>query len=200
MNKGVTAAVQDCSWKDSGVGFYRNTPDREDFDTVAVSLGKPAAPPAPPQAANAGKPTSCAGYRLPPGSDCSKTPNPNPPPAAPVNCPAGSVSATVPAGQQCQAVPPPKDEDTLTFHKEGLQINAVIVNESTLAGQCHYDAVNSNGIIPERTDDFPIGAKQTVTRTYPAPPLAEFHATVTCTGDFNGTTDEFGNTAADVTG
>lgn len=126
---------------------------------------------------------------------------PNPPAAAPVNCPAGSVSATVPAGQQCQAAPPPTNAVTFNFQKNGLQINAIIVNKSTVAGQCHYHAVNTNGIIPDRTDDFPIGATATVTRTYPAPPpLAKFHATVTCTGDFNGKSDEFGNTSADVTG
>ena len=89
----------------------------------------------------------------------------------------------------------------MNFQKEGFQINAIVVNNSTVAGQCQYDAVNTNGIIPERTDNFPIGAKATVTRTYPAPPpLAHFHAVVTCTGDFNGTSDEFGNTSADVTG
>jgi hypothetical protein len=96
---------------------------------------------------------------------------------------------------------PPTNAVTLNFQKNGFQINAVIVNNSAVAGQCQYDAVNTNGIIPERKDSFPIGANATVTRTYPAPPpLAEFHATVTCTGDFNGTSDEFGNTSADVTG
>jgi hypothetical protein len=105
-----------------------------------------------------------------------------------------------PAGGQGPAAPP-TNAVTLTFQKAGFEINAIIVNNSTLAGQCQYDAVNTNGIIPERIDNFPIGPKATVTRTYPAPPpLAQFHATVTCTGDFNGTTDEFGNTSADVTG
>lgn len=154
-----------------------------------------AAPPAP--ANNAAPPVNCpAGSvtaTVPAGQQCQAAP--------PVSCPAGSESPTVPAGQQCQAAPPPKDAVTLTFQKEGLQIQAIIVNNSTVAGQCQYQAVNTNGIIPERTDNFPIGAKATVTRTYPAPPpLAQFHATVTCTGDFNGTTDEFGNTSADVTG
>jgi hypothetical protein len=136
------------------------------------------------------------------GQPSAGLPAQGPAPAAPpVNCPAGSVSGTVPAGQQCQALPPPTNAVTFTFQKKGLQIQAIIVNKSTVAGQCHYDARNTNGIIPETTDDFPIGAKATVIRTFTAPPpLAKFHATVTCTGDFNGKSDEFGNTSADVTG
>jgi len=144
-------------------------------------------PPAAPAAANNSapaadqKPVLCtggpdAGQTLPPGSSC---------PAAPVAAPA----------------PPPTNAVTLNFQKDGFQINAIITNNSAVSGQCQYDAVNTNGIIPERTDSFPIGANATVTRTYPAPPpLAQFHATVTCTGDFNGTSDEFGNASADVIG
>ena len=138
-------------------------------------------------------PAGSVALAVPAGQQCQA--------GAPVNCPAGSVSATVPAGQQCQAAPPPTNAVTLNFQKDGLQINAIIVNNSTVSGQCRYDAVNTNGIIPERVDTFPIGAKATVTRPYPAPPpLAAFHATVKCTGDFNGKSDEFGDTSADVTG
>jgi hypothetical protein len=186
---GLTISVQGCrknfgpvsddcgAWSD-----YKYTPP-------AAANAPPAAPNAPP--ANGQKPVRCtggpnSGQILPAGSSC---------------CPAGSVSATVPAGQQCQAAPPPTNTVTFNFQKNGLQINAIIVNKSTVAGTCHYHAVNTNGIIPDRTDDFPIGANATVTRTYPAPPpLAKFHATVTCTGDFNGKSDQFGNTSADVTG
>jgi hypothetical protein len=39
-----TTAIDDCSWKDFGVGFYRLS----DLDYVSVVLGKPAPAPAPP--------------------------------------------------------------------------------------------------------------------------------------------------------
>jgi hypothetical protein len=42
------AAIDDCSYKDFGVGFYRVN----DFDYVSAVLGKPDAPPAPPPPAN----------------------------------------------------------------------------------------------------------------------------------------------------
>jgi hypothetical protein len=179
------ASADDCgAWSD-----YKYTPP-----APAAANAPPAPPNAPPPVA---PPVNCpAGSvsgTVPAGQHCQA--------GAPVNCPAGSVSATVPAGQQCQALPPPTNAVTFNFQKNGLQINAIVVNKSTVAGKCHYDAVNTNGIIPERTDDFPIGANATVTRTFPAPPpLAKFHATVTCTGDFNGKSDQFGNTSADVTG
>jgi hypothetical protein len=149
--------------------------------TPPAQASAPANNSAPP--ANNPKPVFCtggpdAGQTLPPGSSC---------PAAPAAAPAPPT--------------PPTNAVTLHFQKNGFQINAIIVNNSDVAGQCQYDAVNTNGIIPERTDSFPIGAHATVTRPYPAPPpLAQFHATVTCSGDFNGTSDEFGNTSADVTG
>jgi hypothetical protein len=152
-----------------------------------------AAAKAPPNAPPISCPAGSLAASVPAGQQCQA--------GAPVNCPAGSVAPTVPAGQQCQAAPPPTNAVTLNFQKNGFQINAIIVNKSAVAGNCHYDAVNTNGIIPEKTDDFPIGANGTVTRTYPAPPpLAKFHATVTCAGNFNGTSDQFGNTSADVTG
>ncbi len=182
------ASSDDCgAWSD-----YTYTPP-------APAAAAPNAPqakaqnPAPPNNAPVNCPAGSVTPTVPAGQQCAAAP--------PVNCPAGSVSATVPAGQQCKAAPPPTNAVTFTFQKNGVQINAIIVNKSTVAGQCHYHAVNTNGIIPDRTDDFPIGAKATVTRTYPGPPpLAKFHATVTCTGDFNGTSDQFGNTSADVTG
>jgi hypothetical protein len=154
-----------------------------------------AAPNVPPANAPVVCPAGSVTPTVPAGQQCAAAPKPD------VQCPAGSVSATVPAGQQCQALPPPTNAVTFTFQKNGPKISAIIVNNSTVAGQCHYDAVNTNGIIPETTDDFPIGAKATVTRTFTAPPpFAKFHATVTCTGDFNGKSDQFGNTSADVTG
>ncbi len=77
--------------------------------------------PAPAPAPDANRPVHCtAGYTLPPGSDCSKTPNPNPP-AAP---------------------PPPHDAISVSFGNfspvTGLPVT--VTNSSAVSGSCSYDS------------------------------------------------------------
>lgn len=142
----------------------------------------PAAPPPAPAPAPAALPVHCTvgGYTLPPGSDCSKTPNPNPPP----------VEA------------PPTNAISISFQRQGLfQVVATITNSSKMSGQCDYDAEDVNGLLPGRTDNFPIGANASVNRTYPAPPpLSTYNATVKCHGDFNGQDVQFGSASQQVSG
>jgi hypothetical protein len=170
---GVSAAVTDCSWKDFGVGYFRDTANHEEFDRVAVSLGKPAASPAPPAPAApnpASLPVHCSigGYTLPPGSDCSKTPNPAPPPA-----PQPVVNAI-----------------TASFGKPGLtSIQLIVTNSSALTGACHYDAEaqSLNPFVPSQTlRDFPVAPHTTTAKPHVetfdgAPTLTNYQVTITCT-------------------
>jgi hypothetical protein len=103
---------------------------------------QPAAPaPAPAPAPNANFPVHCsAGYTLPPGSDCSKTPNPNPP--APV-----AVTNAIKA----------KFDDPPGLHKVVLRVE----NSSNLTAACHYDAkANTNNPLVKKdtTRDFTVPA------------------------------------------
>jgi len=167
-------AINDCSYKDFGVGFVRT--DGE--DQVAIVLGKPAAPAAPvpqpqPQPANTNLPVSCAGgggYKLPPGSDCSKTPNPSPPPA--------------PAPQ------PVVNAITASFAKPGLtSIQLKVTNSSALTAACHYDAEaqTNNPLVPSQTlRDFQVEPHTTAANPHletfdGAPTLTNYQVTITCT-------------------
>lgn len=94
--------------------------------------------------------------------------------------------------QQAQA---PTDAVTLTFNPANLNVNGVFVNSSTVAGQCHYQA-DPVGLTVGlgKTDDFALGSKATVTRSYPAPlPGSTYHVVVSCRGSFNGQQVEFGH-------
>jgi hypothetical protein len=89
----------------------------------------------------------------------------------------------------------------MSFQRKGLSVVATFTNSSKVSGQCHYDAQDANGLLPGKTDDFPIGANATVTRTYPAPPpLSTYNASVTCHGNFNGQDVQFGNASQSVSG
>jgi hypothetical protein len=171
-------SFKDCGYKDFGVGFKRF--DNTENDFVVIVLGKPDAPDAvqPPQPVDPPKPVEAA---------------------KPIPCPDGSE---VPAGQTCPAEPAPTDAVTMNLNRSGLtNVTATFANSSKVSGICHYDAEDVNGILPGKTDDFSIGAKATVTRTYPAPPiLSTYHAVVSCTGNFNGQNIEFGHAEQDVSG
>jgi hypothetical protein len=92
-------------------------------------------------------------------------------------------------------------EVLMSFQRRGLSVVATFQNTSAASGQCHYDAQDVSGILPGKTDDFPLGANATVTRTYPAPPpLSTYHATVTCNGTFAGIPIQYGNASQDVSG
>lgn len=158
-------------------GFYQigATGPEVPFQTAEAMVCQPGSEPAP-----EAKPTHCTGLgTAPPGKTCQDL-----------------------AAEQQQAKPAPTDAVTMTLNRSGLtNETATFSNSSDVSGQCHYDAQDVNGILPGKTDDFPIGANKTVTRTYPAPPpLTTYHAVVSCTGDFNGQNIEFGHAEQDVSG
>lgn len=176
----TVSSVNDCSWKDFGVGFYR-PPGTED-DYTSVALGKPDAPaPAAPAApANSNLPVSCAGYTLPPGSDCSKTPNPNPPAAPP---------------------PPVTDAIGASFGSPGLTSLALrVTNSSALTAACHYDAEAStiDPLVPKQTlRDFQVAphttsAKPHVETFNGAPTFTNYSVTITCTDASGKQTEPIG--------
>ncbi|OBH28105.1 hypothetical protein A5692_23115 [Mycobacterium sp. E342] len=195
----ATPAINDCSNKDFGVGFFR----KGDDDTVAIVLGKPAAAPqAPPAAVQcpagsetptvpAGQtckaaaspnnlPVRCTGnYELPAGSDCSKTPNPSPP-----------------------APKPPKNAIAVNVEQSPTSVAVNVKNTSTLPGKCTYDAAPKNGLLmPAVHRDFNVNPNDATKLDFLAPPLGvKYHLVVSCHGTFNGQDDEFGHVEQDVTG
>jgi hypothetical protein len=124
-------------------------------------------------------------------------------PAAPV-APAGPVAPVVPVVPVVPVAPveqAPTNAISLSFQRQGLSEVASFKNSSKVPGQCHYKAVDANGLLPAKVDDFSIGPNATVTRTYPAPPLLDtYNASVTCHGDFNGKDVELGTASQSVTG
>ena len=176
-------AFGDCGYKDFGVGFSRFEVGDEADDIVTIVLGKPNAP----EPVEQPKPVD--------------QPKPIEQPK-PVPCPTGSPVSEVPAGQTCPAEPAPTNAVTMNFKRSGLtNVTATFSNLSKVSGQCHYDAQDVNGILPGKTDDFPISADRSVTRNYLAPPpLSTYHAVVSCTGNFNGQNIEFGHAEQDVSG
>ena len=114
------------------------------------------------------------------------------PAAAPAVKPADPVK---PADKPAPAEVAPTNAVALNFNRAGLQLKAVFVNSAKVSGQCHYDAEPAGGTaIGGKTDDFPIGANATVTRTYPGPVIGStYHVTVSCHGNFNGQDVEFGH-------
>ncbi|MGD1256614.1 hypothetical protein ACKUT9_20520 [Mycobacterium seoulense] len=117
----ASPSIHDCTFKDFGVGMLRL--DAVDLSEVAIVLGRPSAP-APAPAPNSNPVRCSAGYTLPPGSDCSKTPNPNPPPAP---------------------APPVTNAIQLKFGPPSLgSITATISNSSALTAKCTYDSTPFN--------------------------------------------------------
>jgi hypothetical protein len=97
--------------------------------------------------------------------------------------------------------PTPHNAVSMTLKNNGLSVHAVFINTQSISGQCHYDAQDVNGLLPGVSDDFAISGHGLVNRTYLAPPpLTTYHATVSCTGTWNGQDIEFGNTSQDVSG
>lgn len=172
---GITISVQGCrkhrlgsddcgAWSD-----YKYTPPA----ISAAPAAPPAAPPAP--APNADRPVRCTGggYELPPGSDCSKTPNPNPP-AAPVT-----------------------NAIQLSFGPPRFgSITATVSNSSALTATCSYHSTPIDPGIPNFTvgphasTDVPIKGFNTGT---------SYHVTVSCHDASGKQTQEIGHAETNVT-
>jgi hypothetical protein len=171
----ATPTIKDCTFKDFGVGMVRL--DAVDLSQVTVVLGKPpapapASPPAP--APNSNAQVHCsAGYTLPPGSDCSKTPNPNPPAAAPVT-----------------------NAIQLSFGPPRLgSITATISNSSDLTAKCTYDATPFN-----THRDLTVNPHSSTDQTFSGfNTLTSYHVVVSCHDASGKQSQEIGHAETNVT-
>jgi hypothetical protein len=164
MSSAFTYAVQGCRKHPVG---------SDDCGAWSDYSFTPPAQAAPAPAPNSDKPVRCTagGYTLPPGSDCSKTPNPNPPQAAPV---APSIDVTPNQGNQLI---------TFTVH-----------NTSTQDLQCNYNAKKLSGLFgPPTTAVGPFDLKPGATTPsnllkFPEIPVGTtYQVDISCTGQNGGT-------------
>jgi hypothetical protein len=90
----------------------------------------------------------------------------------------------------------PTDAIQVSFDR-GLTWTVNVTNSSALAGKCTY--VAKNPILPGANKSFDIAPNGSASFTVLAPPpLATYHVVVSCKGDFNGKTVEFGHVEQDV--
>ncbi|OBB66345.1 hypothetical protein [Mycobacterium sp. 852014-50255_SCH5639931] len=151
-----------------------------------TSAPKPAAPaapaPAPAPAPNANNPVHCtAGYTLPPGSDCSKTPNPNPPPAP----------APAPVTNAIQLTFGPVSGNGLT----GKSITATVTNSSALTAKCTYDSAPGGNHL-----DFTVGPNASTALPFDGFGFpVNYHVVVSCHDASGKQTQEIGHAETNVT-
>ncbi|MEW5812261.1 MAG: hypothetical protein AB1925_22780 [Actinomycetota bacterium] len=145
--------------------------------------------PAAPVTCPAGSPTPT----VPAGQTCA------PVPVANVTCPAGSPTPTVPAGQTCAPVPvAPKNAVTMNIVISGLSANVDVASSADIPGSCTYTATAP--LLPPVKKTFDLASKGSTSFTLPAPPpLSTYHVVLSCKGQFNGDTVEFGHVEKDVT-
>jgi hypothetical protein len=174
----ATPYIKDCKYKDFGVGMVRSGTDES---SVAVVLGQgapPPAPAAPAPAPNSNERVHCeragGGYDLPPGSDCSKTPNPNPPPAA----------------------APVTNAIQLSFGPPHLgSITATVANSSDLTAECTYDSTPFN-----THRDFTVNPKGSMNLTFNGFNTGtSYHVVVSCHDASGKQTQEIGHAETNVT-
>jgi hypothetical protein len=149
---------------------------------------------------------------------------PKPVDVAPVICPAGSTSATVPAGQQCTPAPPvtcpsdspvptvpagqtcpaavkkvaPTNAVTMNISVAGLTANVDIASSADIPGSCTYKATAP--LLPAVNKSFDLAPNGSTSFTTLAPPLlSTYHVVLSCKGQFDGSSVEFGHVEQDVT-
>ncbi len=168
----ASATINDCAYKDFGVGFFRD--EANEVSTTTIVFGKPPAPAAPP-------PVNCSdGSTVPAGQQC--------PVAAPkpdITCPAGSPTPTVPAGQTCAPIPDVTNAIQASFGDPGLtSVDFNVTNTSNLTATCNYTATaNSlNPLVPKKTTrQFNVPANGTHTETFNgAPTVTTYNVTLSC--------------------
>jgi hypothetical protein len=176
VNVALDATLHDCSWKDFGVGFYRD--EANGWSHVAVFLGQPpAAPPPPPP------PVCPDGTTVPAGHQC---------PAAPVNNTPPVVKHT---GK-------PENSLKVGVDKQSDPFNVIftVTNAGPIDGQCTYDAKKTAGLgQADVTQDFTLNGQETKPLTFPKPLLgATYHVVIACRGDYYGDQITFGLFQGDV--
>jgi hypothetical protein len=204
-------AINDCKYKDFGVGFARD--DAHDLSDVAIALGTPEAP----KAADIQCPAGSVTPTVPAGQQCQAAP--------PVQCPEGSKTSTVPAGQQCEAAPPkqcppgsvsatvPPDQQCaaptntvqMNIEKRGLtNATVTITNSGALGGKCAYNASETGGLglLPSvsRNVNLDPNGSATITDLLWPPIGSTYHVVLSCNGNYDGKQVEFGHVEQDVSG
>jgi hypothetical protein len=168
------AAIEDCSYKDFGVGFVRDS--NNDIDTVTIVFGAPpAAKPAPPAGPVAPVTTPCPdGSTVPAGQACPVKPPPPPPPPPPVT-----------------------NAIALSFGPPHLgSITATIKNSSNLTAKCTYDASG----ITKTHRDFTVSPQGSTDLTFNGFNTgSSYHVVVSCHDAGGKQTQEIGHAETDVT-
>ena len=123
------------------------------------------------------------------------------PAAKPVAPPVVDPNANTPKQADPVVVVPdpvaPTDAVQLAFDKKALTWTANITNSAAISGNCTYAATNP--ILPGVNKTFALAANGSASFSVPAPPpLSSYHVVVSCKGDFNGKTVEFGHVEQDV--
>lgn len=129
---------------------------------------------------------------VPAGQQCAQ--------ADPVVCPEGSTTATVPAGQKCTAKPKeiPQDKVTMNINVSGASANVDIQSSADIGGNCTYKATAP--LLPAVNRSFTLAPNGSTSFTLLAPPpLATYHVVLSCRGQFDGKSVEFGHVEKDVT-
>jgi hypothetical protein len=112
----------------------------------------------------------------------------NPPP--PANNPPPAANNPPPAAKPAPAPKPPTNAVTLSFGPFGLGgLPVTATNSSSIAGTCTYDSTPLNyhhnfNLAPNSATSWSISGLPTGTT---------YHVVVSCTGDFNGQSVEFGH-------
>ena len=129
--------------------------------------------------------------------DCTK-PGEDPKPAEPQT---GTQTDPQQGDTPVPVEPPPTDKVTMVITKGFPKTTVRITSTANIAGQCTYDATDSNGIGPDVNQTFDLSAKGSKTLTFDSPVFPmNYHVVVSCRGDFKGQNVEFGHVEQDVAG
>jgi hypothetical protein len=151
----------------------------------------PAAPKAPDQPVQC--PPGSTTPTVPAGQQCTQAPLP------PVQCPPGSPTPTVPAGQTCPEVKvAPTNAVTMNINVSGLSANIDIASTADIPGNCTYRATAP--LLPAVNKSFNLAPNGSTSFSTLAPPLlSTYHVVLSCKGQFEGKSVEFGHVEQDVT-
>lgn len=203
------ATINDCNFKDFGVGFSRD--DANEVSVTTIVLGAP-----PKVATRVPCPAGSTTPDVAEGQQCTAAPPVQCPPnsksptvpagqqceaAAPTQCPPGSAAAEVPAGQQCQG---PTNAVSMNITQEGLNANVAVTNNSALPAECAYTATKTGGLVGPgtvtRNVSVPANGTGNITDMLWPPPLVSYRATVKCTATYDGKQVSIGESTQNVQG
>jgi hypothetical protein len=142
---------------------------------------------------------SCAD--APPKADDQPAPNePAPEANPPLNCddPAVFDANKFFCGMAKNLVEGPTDAVTMNINVGFGNADVDIASSASIPGTCHYDATAP--LLPGVHKTFDLAANgSTSFSTLSPPPLSTYHVVLSCKGQFNGKTVEFGHVEQDVT-